>query len=255
VEAVGVITGREGWCEAVQDRCERTNLPFECWSWGNTPVAQGRPYRVLLADVTRAVDPVVAELGGFAEHAWQACTVVSVTGSPGAADLVRELRRLGFRRIVMERNRHTYWATLRRHIETVRRGDGWLLPVFCRVLPCSDARIRRAVATLLDPLPCGRTVTRWARHAGFRRRQELAALCCDAGLPPPKTMLDAIRLARATHAARMRPGLTRDQLAQRFGFSSGDYLGKRARALTGQSFGRLIRVGPAAVLAHAVAAA
>jgi len=101
-------------------------------------------------------------------------------------------------------------------------------------------------------LPGGRTVTRWARSAGFRRRQELAALCAELGLPQPKAILDAIRITRAAHAACSRPVSTRDQLAQRFGFSSGDYLGKRARALTGLSFGRLVHAGAAAVLARAL---
>lgn len=252
MEAIGVITERGGWFEAVVDRFDTATLPFERWPWGRTPPVDGRPYRVLLADAGEFPDCGRAVLSELAGHAWQASTVVSLTRAPGAADLLSNLRRLGFQRIVMERDRSAYWKALCRSLEAVLRGDAWLLPVFCRVLRCTDARLVRALATLLDPLPCGRTVTHWARSAGFRRRQELAALCTELGLPHPKVMLDAIRIARAAHAALRRPDSTRDQLARRFGFSSGDYMGKRARALTGCSFGQLIHVGPATVVARVV---
>ena len=60
----------------------------------------------------------------------------------------------------------------------------------------------------------------------------------------PATVFQWLRLARVIEFAVHRPTRpTRDELARLFGYGSGDYLGKRAKALTGLALGSLLSFG------------
>lgn len=63
------------------------------------------------------------------------------------------------------------------------------------------------------------------------------------GLPPPKETLARIRLALAADLANTDPGLTRAEVAKRLNYSSGTYLAKHAKALTGLSWSALVEGG------------
>jgi hypothetical protein len=68
-------------------------------------------------------------------------------------------------------------------------------------------------------------------------------------LPKPKIVLDWLRLLRVIEHGVEEPDLTRDELARAFGYGSGKYLGRKARQLTGQPLGKLLKMGGKGTLA------
>lgn len=118
-------------------------------------------------------------------------------------------------------------------------------------LGCHDAPVVRALEAAVRMIPEHHTVSSWAREMELEHRQSLHELFTDRGLPPPKEVLDHMRLARlAVFAAGANEAPTRDELACRFGYSSGDYLGKTAKRCLRMTLGTLLEQGPRAALDH-----
>ncbi len=243
VGAIRLITDRAAWADAIEDRCARFDLVIERWSWHARPPTPP-PYRVFLLDIARRSPAVSRVVSRLAEFAWQPLCIVSVAPVPGAVSLVSRLDDMAFDHVLSIRDRPSYWDAVRDDVDAVLRGDGWLLPLAAQALSCHEPAVLRALMRLLEPMPGARTVTRWANTLQLRR-QDLGTLFAVHGLPSPKAVLDLVRLARVTYASSERPQLSRDELARRFGYSSGDYLGKRAKQLTGCAFGQVVAAGPA----------
>lgn len=84
------------------------------------------------------------------------------------------------------------------------------------------------------------TVRAWGRvvRLGYG---ELADLCREHGACCPKQLLDVVRLA--AELARVQANgrrVTRDRLASRLGYSSGNYLGRRVKRLCRCTVGDLM---------------
>ena len=204
------------------------------------------PGLALVADIEAVSDEVLAAFDLWAGQAWQPLCVVSLEAAPDAARFVSHLRDRAFDRIVPVQG--GFVGPLRSALRDVLASDAWIAVHAAQALECNDPVVVRALAMGLDLLPQHHTVTRWARVLGCARRQDLEAMFASRGLSPPKAVLDRLRLARLIHwAGTTRPTPTRDELAARFGYSSGDYLGKRAKVLTGAALGRLVREGAVAI--------
>lgn len=191
--------------------------------------------RALSETITRACEH-------WSSLAWQPCTLTWIASRPGAARIRAVLDRHGFRVVctsefTLSRNDDTEpWDEVRTRLDAAP----WIVPLLAQRLSWShDPRL---VEILSAPV-LGHdisTVRAWGR--GVRLSYgELAGLCRRHGACPPKQLLDVVRLAAGL--ARVQANgrrVTRDRLASRLGYSSGNYLGRRVKTLCGCTVGDLI---------------
>ena len=103
--------------------------------------------------------------------------------------------------------------------------------------------VRALSLPVLEPDVRRGNVKRWRRALGVHDYGEFEALFREHGAPPPKRVFDVLRVAAAAVWARgrvRRP--TRTQVATHLGYSSGRYLGRQVKRLTGLTVGELLRV-------------
>jgi len=205
--------------------------------------------------VETLTDSILGAFDVWASKAWQPLCVVSLKAAPDAGGFAHQLRDQAFLGMVQAHTGSGYIRALQAMLDRVVNSDAWIASCAARWLACREPAIIRTLSVGVEMISSHRTVTRWARSVGLKRRQDLESVFVTHALPHPKLVLERMRLARVVHMAETtRPRPSRAELATQFGYSSGDYLGKRARAITGQSLGQLVRLGAVTVFANPVSA-
>jgi len=199
-----------------------------------------------------APDSVSTEvLRPLARNAISRQSVVTLTPFAGAAVFRHVLDDLGYDRILVcpprPRERGRYWTAFEKELTRLTAEHLALIPMIAHELGTADVEILRLVEASLVPTPT-KTVTTWRKRLE-RTHEELVGQLEALGFPPPKVTVDTIWLALAVQLASVT-GDDRVEVARACACSSGDYLGKKAKALTGLSFGDLVDRGLGPVLAR-----
>ncbi|NIR43842.1 MAG: hypothetical protein GWN51_05560 [Gemmatimonadetes bacterium] len=162
----------------------------------------------------------------------------------GAWETHQHLEALGYRRILHTADHAAYEEELRSTVQQVIDERAWLVPRAARAVGCADPAVVEALSLAVIIVPEVRTVDRWAEKYGLKSARGLEALFRRCRVTNPAAVFQWLRLARvveyAVHQAKIP---TRNELAERFAYGSEDYLGRRAKALTGHSLGRLLALG------------
>lgn len=198
------------------------------------------PGRAIVAFVDRPRSVALPALQVWTHRAWQPLTVLSVVDVTATWREALESRGFG----MIAGTGGPDWTGLRRGLESVLAADAWLVPLAADTLSCHDPAVVRCLDVCVSLLPHRHTVTSWSRALGLPHRQTLHGLFAERNLPPPKRILDHLRLARIAHHGRDQPRPDRADLARRFGYSSADYLGKSVKRCLGCSLGELVAAGP-----------
>jgi len=240
------------WAEAAVELCHRQGARPEVLSWSDAERLDGPLGALLLQRSTVRGDPRLELFEAWGRRAWQPFCVTSYAPVRGAARLEAFLDGLGFTHVLRCDLSSGYWAALRTALNRVLDRRAWLVTWLAEMLESRDPAVVRALAALVladDPII---TVRRWARSQGMGYR-EFETLAADHGLPSPKRLLDRTRLAIAVTHASIDGNTSRDEVARRLRYSSGDYLGRQAKRLTGRPFGALVRRGVTATIGDLLA--
>lgn len=121
---------------------------------------------------------------------------------------------------------------------------GWVVSRFAvRLGWTEEPRLLRILAMPLLSEDPPASVAAWRLAAGGLSYGELEGLFRRHGGPPPKQVLDRLRVAGAVvWAAGLGEAPERRLVASRLGYASGAYLGRRVKAMTGRPLGRLLRL-------------
>lgn len=240
-----VVTDRDAWAEAALGSLDVLGLVAERAAWSSAPRLDGTPAAVAL-DVAAPFGRKVRQCERWAARAWQPLCVCCLAAEPGAARVAAGLRSLGYSTVELLPSEEGHWQDLLSRLRRRVENHAWIATRFAQAFGCYDRWIVEAFHVALDTLPAGGSMEHWAARLGLRRRQDLAVMFAERGLPRPKALWDWVRLIRLIEFARAA-GLksTREKLAREFGYSSGDYLGRRVRELSGVSLGALLEAGPA----------
>jgi len=173
--------------------------------------------------------------------AWQPCTLTWLAPRPGAARIRATLGRLGFPTIctpefsISRDDKAHAWDIVATRLDTAP----WVVSHFAQRLGWTDPHL---IEILSVPVlrPDVSTVREWGRSVRLSYG-ELADVCREHGCGRPKRLLELIRLgaelARVSASGRR---VTRDLMAKRLGYSSGDYLGRRVKLLSECTLGDLM---------------
>jgi len=239
---VCVVADAHDWADASVQLCERLGARPEILGWDDAEALRGPVGAILLQMGRPGEERQLELLRSWSVRCWQPLCVVSCAPVRGMARVEAFLDGLGYVNLFHDRRGHDYWDDLRRSVDRVLDRHAW---VVARVADSLDARepiVVRALASLVladDPIV---TVRRWAGRQGMDYR-EFEALTVDHGLPNPKRLLDSVRMALAVVYACLDDHASREQLARRLHYSSGDYLGRQAKRLSGLPFGTLVERG------------
>lgn len=230
------------------DACRRLHPLVERWEWSEAGALKD-PADALVLDLTAPFAEKFPLFEKWCVKAWQPVCLVSLAAEPGAGEFGGRLRDFGWRHVVVTGTRRSYWREHCSILTRIVESGANLVPQIAQFLGWGcDPPVVEALAVALELIPEKRTVQAWASELGLRNRQQLDELLSRRDLPSPKAILDRLRLARAIEfATRLERPPTRDELAAQFGYSNGDYLGKRARELTGLPLGQLVERGVTAV--------
>jgi len=245
---VGLITDRDSWADRALAGLSTNGTIYERVDWGSA-VSLEEPAAGMLADITPPFAARLQLLRGWAARAWQPACVCCLVPESGAADVLAELAELGYSTVLPASMRDHDWEEIRRRLDLIRGKKAWLVPQIAGALDCYDLAVIEALEVALDILPAQTTVKAWVRELGLPRRQRLESLLAKRGLPPPKEVLEWLRLARVIESSAaygVRP--TRRQLAEEFRYPDADYLGRRAKKMTGRTLGALLGSGVGGVL-------
>lgn len=175
----------------------------------------------------------------------QPVTIVGLPPVSGATRVLREARRSGFRHFYTVGRQQGLWRDIQGQIQVILDSRLWVIARLAVVLDPSQS-ILWPLAVLQRKLPTVRTVAEWSRMLEFSDYRQVGRLFAMEGVSPrPKRMLDWVRLINAVAiAVNTSPRATRGDVAEELLYSSGDYLGKTAKRLTGRAFGELVERGP-----------
>lgn len=247
-DIVFLVSDRTDWVDGAIEVCRDLAVAPECLTWDDSG-SVGDLGCALVADVVTEAGERTAAIELWAARAWQPLCVLSLIPTLGAGSLYQRFQRLGYRRIVPVNGLPSYWQCIRGNVRAVLNGPSRLIPMIAEWYYCYEPKILSTLTVAADLADEVRTVQGLSRALGFERPTELRKLFAHSGCPPPKEVLERLRLALAVEYARTRdPRPTRDEVAQRFKYSSGVYLGRHSRRLTGLSFGSLVEFGPSAAL-------
>lgn len=188
------------------------------------------------------VESVLRAYEHWSTLAWQPCTLTWMAPGLGAAKVQAALRRQRFPAICTPEFSLTRDANARAWDIVGTRLDAapWVASHFAQRLGWT--RNPRLVEILAVPVLQRdvSTVRKWGRSVRLTYA-EFADLCRENGCCPPKRLLDLVRLA--AELARVSANgrrVTRDRMAERLGYSSGKYLGRRVKLLSQSALGELI---------------
>jgi AraC-like DNA-binding protein len=140
------------------------------------------------------------------------------------------------------------WGVWCETVEALARALGTLLPLVMLALGVTDPRVAEACRRILQQPDGATTVTGWARVLGYRSRHTLGARLRPMGIPA-LPLLQWLRLLAAVDWAEASSDLpTRQAVAARFGYASGDSFGRHVKKVTGRTVVELIEAGPDEVL-------
>ena len=174
--------------------------------------------------------------------AWQPCTLTWMASRPGAAKIRATLDRHCFQvtctpEFSLSRDDNAdAWDVLDNRLDSAP----WIVPYFAQRLGwIQDPRL---IGILSVPVLRSdvSTVRKWRRSVRLTYA-EFADLCQENGCCRPKRLLELVRLG--AELARVRANgrrMTRDRMAERLGYSSGNYLGRRAKLLSECTLGDLM---------------
>jgi hypothetical protein len=234
---VSLVSDRPEWIGGAVEVCAAYEVVPRHAPW-SLAERLGRRDVAALVDATPPFGEKQTMMGVWARRAWQPICVVSIPPNRGAESIAAHASRLGYR-FVYDSSGDRYWERLSSQLDGVIRDNAWLVPRVAAVLACGDPRIVKALAVAVSLPSSQATVTQWAARLGVRR-QRLNETFSSIGLPQPGEVLSWLRLARVVdHAAQVGGINSRQELARIFSYGNADYLGKRAKAMTGVAFGQL----------------
>jgi hypothetical protein len=240
--AVRVVTDRSAWADKALRLLDGPGVVVEQTTWSAGSGLEDVP-AAMVFDITCPFQAKRRLCGELAERAWQPVAVCCLAAEPGAARVSGYLRRIGYSVVELLPAEDAHWEDLQAQVSRILEGCAWIAPRFARALDCYDRQVVDAYVGALDILPGRASVELWADRLAMRR-QDLAAMFAEMGLPTPKTMLDwlwLVRLIEFAQAAGQK--MKRKDLAGQFGSPSPDYVGRRARELTGVPLGKLLAAG------------
>ena len=238
---VALVSDRQEWVRRACEACRAVRTIPECETWSTVPSRHG-PVAALVLDVTSPYEPKRRQLRKWAGKGQQPACILCVAPQRGAAELAIYAAKLGYNHVlygIVAEFCEGLEEVMRRIIEK----RAWVVPEVARVLKCYDHEIVRCLDVGLDLAP-RHTVESWATELGLQRRQDLASIFSGRSLPPPKLVLEWLRLVLLVEKATNSPHeQTHDELARAFGYASGDYLRKHARRISAHSLSDLIKSG------------
>lgn len=239
-QVISLVSDSRDWTIAAVRQCVNLNVVPEIVRWRSANIV-AQPGHALLADLRQPFDVKSRVLSQWADAALQPVCIISITPEFGSAAVVIDASQLGFQ-VVHNTHDDFYWNQLRPALLAVLDSSAYLVPRIASVLGCSDGQVVEALTVAFSMSPSRMGVAGWANELGIRRR-ELATTFQVRRLPMPGEILPWIRLARVVDYAHHNRSITRRDLARRFSYGNGDFLGKRARAMTGMAFRALVADG------------
>lgn len=173
---------------------------------------------------------------------WQPCTLTWMASRPGATKIRATLRRHCYPVIctpefsLSRDDDANAWDVLETRLDSAP----WIVPYFAQRLGWTQDP---SLIELLSVPVLRRdvsTVRSWGRSVGLSYG-EFADVCRENGCCRPKRLLELVRLG--AELARVRANgrrVARDRMAERLGYSSGNYLGRRVKLLSGHTLGDLM---------------
>jgi len=243
-----LVSDRAQWIREASQACRAISLISEHETWksaGERPQAGS----ALVLDVANTFDQKRDQLERWARRAWQPLCVLCVSSQRGAADLVSSASHMGFRYTFHGDALKEYCEGLESQLTKLIESRVWLVPEVAALLDCYSPPVVDALSAACLMIPRHNSVEYWSRELGLFGRRELEELFACHNLPKPKLVLDWFHLLRVVDHGVEEQNPTRDELARAFGYGSGKYLGRRARQLTGQSLGELLKLGSKGTLA------
>ena len=247
--AAALVSDRPDWVESARSVCIRAHVIAERESWSSVKTRAERVAAMVL-DVSSPFEIRRPQLAEWAHMGRQPLSILCITPDRGAADLSMWLQRLGYRHLVHGDRPDEYRDDLEALLGLITGRRAWIVSEIASVLDCFEPEILEALSVAITLIPEHTTVEYWTRELGLRRRQRLWELFARHELPGPKRVLEWLRLARVVDHAATRSRVSRDDLARTFRYSSGNYLGRRAKQLAGQPLGQLVAGGVTWLLAQ-----
>ena len=211
--------------------------------WSEATTLSGPPPALVL-DVDPGAQAILAILERWAKDVWYTVCITSLRPTHGTWATHQRLQALGYRHFVYGRTDDSFLDDLRLKVQRIIDDRCWLVPQAVHALRCQDATVVEALSVAVIIAPGATTLERWARELGLTSVRGLERLFRTCRVARPASVFQWLRLACVIEFAvhqSTRP--SREELAGRFGYASGDYLGKRASALTGFPLGKLLTLG------------
>jgi hypothetical protein len=241
---VVLVSEDPNWIAGTLDSLSAKTVLAEAVGWTEAVRLAG-PIGAMVCHIDRPrllADVILRAYEHWSTLAWQPCTLTWVAPRPGAARIRAALLHHGFQAIstpefsLSRDDNASTWDVLKTRLDSAP----WIVAHFAQRLGWN--RNPRLIEILSAPVLRRdvSTVQAWARSVGLGY-DELADVCHAHGACRPKQLLDVVRLS--AELARVNANgcrATRDLLAKRLAYSSGNYLGRRVKKLSGRTLGDLM---------------
>lgn len=240
---VVLVSDDEGWAERAGGMAQKLGAQWETRAWAEAAALQG-PVGALVARVGSAGADVEHAFVRWAGQAWQPLTLVWLPPVRRAAKVAHLLDELHYGSRFHEVTSRGPDGELETGLARILERGGWIVPRFASALGWSAEPFLVHVLSLplLATVP-PTSVEAWRRAAGNLSYAEFEQLFYLHGAPPPKRVLDPLRIAgAAVWAAAQKRVPERSWLASHLGYASEHYLGRRVKQLSGLTAGELVRL-------------
>lgn len=210
---VVIVSDAPEWRDEAARRCLALDgVVPEPVGWSRAPAIETVPDALVARAAPRAgtLDPTLFER--WAERAWQPLTVVWLVPGRGSAALAGRLDAFRFPFVVWQDGTDEAWKELEARVADATRRPLWLVPALAEALDVRYPRIVEALGAAVLGQPALRLVSDWAWAVSMVGYGDLEHLFSAHRLPPPKRVLDWVRLLCVVdHAAEEGGSPTRDQ--------------------------------------------